>query len=192
MEEIHKILKYQFASIDIEGFIGGFEADRREACLSQFEFDLDVASSVEPEYEAEQYCLSLVSAELSIEGGFRTKEFFAHCFNNLVNGDALQIDSNTTVDKLQKKFEIFHRIYSRYNEDVRKISDGYQDAEMYALMAIVLLLRYRHSNNFNDLNTAIKINDILLFADWDLSSNGKSLIRSSVRLEHTILKELDF
>jgi hypothetical protein len=60
------------------------------------------------------------------------------------------------------KFEVFGRIFAAYDKHFKKASDQYDDLILYVFLALVLMGMYRQKRNLNFLNTALKINDLIV------------------------------
>lgn len=97
---------------------------------------------------------------------FATLEFLALSYYQLYHARR-PLDSEVALSVLRRlmgKFEVFGRIFSAYDAQFRRASERYDDLTLYALMALVLLGVYRQTRNLTFLNTALKLNDVIVTA----------------------------
>ena len=65
------------------------------------------------------------------------------------------------LDNLIKKFEVFRRIQSAYDENFRKVGNDFDNMALYAYFSLALVLSFSNANSLKALNTALKVNDML-------------------------------
>ena len=191
MNDIHQILKYDFAPIDIVNFLNDFKKTRQKLCLSKLNIDLIGDHRIDLKNKIslliKEICENETIERIDIKKGFEVVSFLKHCLLVQTQKKMLGDEQEKIVNRLQKKFEVFHRLYNFYDHDLRKTSDHYQDIEVYALMSVVLNFRYIYYGNYNDINTALKINDLILFSDWKINDRTKSVVALSLLLEQKSL-----
>ena len=95
-----------------------------------------------------------------------------------------------------KKFEVFKRIFSVYNNKsmkLKKASDDYKNIFVYGLISCSFLFYYKKTNNLKFLNCALKIND-LLCSIIDKIKEGDSFVQMlicyNLILESEIINEM--
>ena len=65
---------------------------------------------------------------------------------------------------LQHRFEVFGRIYSSYGMDFRKRGEGFDNLQVYSLLALSLIhkgVAFNAGQRMAALNTALKVRDLL-------------------------------
>ena len=93
-----------------------------------------------------------------------------------------------TINQLQKKIEIFKRLRNAYDDNFRQNGNVLTNPYSYALLSTILLLRFNKHENFNDLNTALKLNDALCnYAEVNFTED---LYWNLITFELSILREL--
>ncbi len=92
-----------------------------------------------------------------------TLEFLALSYYQLYHAQEalLSVVPLSLVRRLMGKFEVFGRIFTAYDKELRKIGDRYDDLALYAFLGLVLIGAYKQTGNLNVLNTALKVNDLL-------------------------------
>jgi len=196
MESIHKLLRHSFTPLNLGHYIGEFSVSReRDIEASGLVLNVEVIPSTANTScnFGEWVCNQLVlerPCELSV-GETSTEVLLKACVSHFATSMYLPEELQRVIDGLQKKFEVFHRIFTEYDSNLRKRSDKYRDPACYALLSIILQLRYYESGNFNDINTAVKINDLLLKSPW--SALGKKCREAEIALslEKNLLKEMN-
>ncbi len=68
------------------------------------------------------------------------------------------------LDFLIKRFEVAKRLYIGYGADLKPRIRSYDQLESYALLAALLMYRYRQTPNLKYLNTVLKLVDLLASA----------------------------
>lgn len=101
-------------------------------------------------------------------------------------------DSNAIfVERLLQKFEVTKRIYSDYDSNFKPLSKNYRQIINYILFSIILLLKQRNSDTYRYLNSALKLNDLIIsISDNNLQPEVKEFINISLRLELSSVKLL--
>lgn len=123
---------------------------------------------------------------IRVEGVFETEDFLKHCASKLVERESLETKELWILHKIQKKFEVFGRVFKSYNSSLRRVSDLIISNNTYLILAFLLLKLFENQGNFNHINTAIKILDKLA-AEISLEIMDKSLAIRVFRLEATLL-----
>lgn len=194
MEKKNRILNYSFAQIDILKYKEKFFAEREERirCLFPLNKEEIYGRNSDPDLffaglKAEYCSDTLLEPEFGNE--FQTFSFLKWVLQNcLVDGLITERDT-VILNKLQKKFEVFNRMYASYNFEIRKTSENYTDTENYALLSLILNMRFMNGNNFNDFNTVLKLNDLLLMSGWQIKSEYPNLIISCFQLENIVMRK---
>jgi hypothetical protein len=191
MEGIHQTVAHSYPALDDPGYLDAFLREREEQ-QAQLPVPM-VGNSHQPLPQA-------VAGQLWSEFDSRwgqppdfTAVFDAvHFLGWLVWSwkDSQKFDPLQTrlLNLLQKRFEVHHRLFDRYDGEIRKQSDNFQDARVYILLAAVLLLRFCRERNYNDLNTVLKLHDVLLKAGWNLEALHRRWLAFSLRLEADVLR----
>jgi hypothetical protein len=74
------------------------------------------------------------------------------------------------IKKLQKKIAVFGRIVDKYSLEFKKQSEIDNNCDIYSLAAIVFFIQYRDKEDYNSLNSAIKLCDIACTLDVKFSN----------------------
>ena len=82
---------------------------------------------------------------------------------------------------LIKRFEVFKKIHSRFNQNFKKVDDEYHDLFIYAATGFLLLIYFEKYGNLKFLNCALKINDLLCSID-NRSIDKQTLLLSTASL----------
>ena len=196
MEAIHKLLRYSFSELNLAHYISNFSVSReRDIKESKLVFHVDGPPSTKNiacnlgEWVCDQLHLKRPCDLLA--GETRTKWLLKVSIAHIAISNDLPEELQRVIDGLQKKFEVFHRIFTEYDSNLHKRSDEYRDPACYALLSIILQLRFHGSGNFNDINTAVKINDLLLKSPW--SALGKKCREAEIAmsLEKSFLEKMN-
>jgi hypothetical protein len=120
---------------------------------------------------------------------YRTKDMISLIISQLLEKQAG--DPGKRMDMLIKKYEIFRRIQSVYDQNFTKLGDNANDMDLYALFSVALLLAYKKKGSLKSLNTALKVNDMLATRHF-LSESLQTLIlsRAAFAWECSLIKEL--
>lgn len=186
MEKIHQLLNYSFAPIKIDTYISDFKAERNKRGYELFQEHIyrdnetlaaEYLSALKVKLQKTDY------PNLNTDAGFQTIEFIEKCLKKMLFDKELTETENFIVDKLQKKFEVYHKVFDAYKHNVRKNSDEFQNLSIYGMLSIVLNLRFRVNNNFGDFNTSVKLNDLLLYSDWNSNNDDQIIAKLSLVLE---------
>jgi hypothetical protein len=91
---------------------------------------------------------------------FRTKDMISLIICQLL--ERLPGEPKDRLDMLIKKYEVFRRIQSAYDENFTKVREDANNMALYAFFSLGLLLCYKKKGSLKSLNTALKVNDMLL------------------------------
>ena len=193
MEDIHRLINYSYSPMDLAGYLGSFRAGRKAELVSRCGFpDLPVFP------DSLRECAALICQRLfpqrlldPMSPGFTTSILLIDSLHDIAEQGDVRDELKGVIDVLQRKFELFHRLFDRYDERMRKIGSAYQEAGSYALLSLVLNLRFRACRNYNYLNTSIKLNDLLLKSAWLLRDEEKPVLAFSVGLEQNFVDRFD-
>jgi hypothetical protein len=189
---IHSLLNYSFSSLDIDNYFGHYKAERPSCFEKRFGVQLcshgqgaggiaSIAQNVCTLYDARE--------ERPQSDVLITAERLGKILVCMSSGANPTQDDIVFVERVQKKFEIFHRVFTAYNSAFRKSGDVWDDLHIYGLLSIVLHLMFRLDGNFNHLNTSIKLNDLILKSDWPVPAQYAALIAFAVTLEWTFMED---
>ena len=88
------------------------------------------------------------------------------------------------IERLLQRFEVSKRIYSDYDENFKPKSKLYEQLINYILFALILLSEQQNSDNYRYLNTALKLNDLVISThEKTLEKELKALINISILFE---------
>lgn len=197
MEDINNILNYSFVDLDITGFVDEFSAARRrhiDGLCAPFDAanleTLITASFEDIVHEVLAAALNKSSIECYINNGFITVDFLNSALAGFSESGFFSSDCNKIIDILQKRFEVNHRVFDRYNKNLNADGSDFLNAKVYALLAIILCVRFFKENNVNDINTVLKLNDLLLKYKWELNEKLRRLVYYSLLIEKAALRRL--
>lgn len=96
------------------------------------------------------------------------------------------------LSKFIKKFEVFKKIYTRYNlKDMKKDSEDFSNISNYVLLSLNLILYYKKENNLKFLNACLKLNDLSISSfDSLIEEDEKKAMLLSINEEVEIIKHL--
>ena len=86
------------------------------------------------------------------------------------------------LDALIRKFEVFRKIQSTYDNHFKKIGEDAENMGLYAYFSLSLLLSYSKRNSLKSLNTALKVNDMLTSREL-FSEQPETLVLCCAALE---------
>jgi hypothetical protein len=198
MDRIHHLLNCAYADFTSPDYVESFMA-QRSAELSQV-----MGGGAGPEEGVDPPGLDAVLAALMAlsEGfepvagpwdqGFETRRLLGFALKRLAGRARLEPPFPVIIQTLQKRFEVNHRLFTRYDGSLHRCGEDDADLRVYALAALVLMLLFLERRNFNHLNTAIKLNDLLLKSGWLLTPQERPFVRAAVELElRIVLREYE-
>lgn len=98
---------------------------------------------------------------------------------------------NTELDRFIKKFEVKKRIYTKYDKDLKEITEDYFDLKNYILLSINCLIVYEKTANLKYLNTSLKLNDVVISNFENISDEQfKQLFSKILQKEMNCISEL--
>lgn len=128
----------------------------------------------------------------SKNNGFLSKNLL-YAFMTELKASSLKVEDSELQNYLglfQKRFEVFGRIFDRYQAGLRKCDDAFGDLDQYALLAISLSLSHNLRKNESFLSTSLKLNDVLVQLFAEISSiNTMVLIIISCALECHLVRK---
>lgn len=157
MKDYKKPLDFSYPRIDLDSYVRNFIANR-ENNLAKNNF----------EYKEDDNKISIIEHLNSypIQNRNRSKNEI-YVKDDLIKWlisfyeNSLALNDLTTIHKLQKKFELFQRIFTIYDFKYNRVNDLYKDLGVYALLSIALTELFLHTRNSNYFNSAIKLNDYI-------------------------------
>ena len=97
-------------------------------------------------------------------------------------------ESYFILSKFVKKYEVFKKIFDKYDDNYMKIGNDYKNLEVYVIFTACLLRYYIKHNNLKFLNAIIKLNDLLCSVRDDVK--GKALFNDNLLVEMEMVKEI--
>lgn len=193
MTRIHRLLNYSFAGLDITDYIDNFILERKEglkALLSQNDVSAVLFELDSPEEIAGTICDQYFKDSIkspAINSGFVTYPLLGWVLQEFSGGRDIGEQHQEVLNRLRQRFEVAHRLFEEYDANTMKKGDSFRTLPNYALLSMVLNLRYLRSGNLNDLNTAVKLNDLLLKSGWPFDLAYSGLIAGAILLEDKII-----
>jgi len=89
---------------------------------------------------------------------FETSLILLDALTNLISDEN---DNFIIIDKFIKKFETKKLIFSKYDNNLRQISNEYSEIQNYLLLALICVFKFKNSKNLKYLNTLLKLNDTI-------------------------------
>jgi len=86
------------------------------------------------------------------------------------------------LDALIRKFEVFRKIQSTYDNNLKKIGEDADNMALYAYFSLALLLSFSKGKCLKSLNTALKVNDMLTSRELS-SEQPETLVLCAATLE---------
>jgi len=194
MEYIHRLLNCAYAEYDVSDYVSSFMA-QRGTDLAEIISDTNIfgcnADGVDTDSIFSLICThneAFSSPPGQLYEGFATIHVMGHVLFRLTADNALESPFDEIVAILQKRFEVNHRLFTNYDGTIRKSGDDYTDLRVYALCAIVFMKLFTLSHNFSYLNTAIKLNDLVLKSGWPIECRDLPFVGAAVILEQKIIR----
>lgn len=199
MEHLHQILNYSYCPLDIEHYVDDFLLQREEKIkeikeLSSNGGEPDLLKAPTAPVDTARELVNGAWMDPHPEPGgdkdLDTYGFLCGVLRGISQGKPVGEAETGVLNKLQKKFEVYYRLFDRYDRRLRRKGTSFKKMHIYAMFSIVLTLRYLLSGNLNDLNSAVKLNDVLLFSGWPVQELYSALIAWSLYLELTAVRIL--
>lgn len=195
MDRIHRLLNCAYAEFNDPDYIRTF-ITQRDTDLAAVMSDTVEIGFIADELDTtiDSLCTrnEIFSSPEHLLQGFTTCHFLGHVLYRLAHESMLESPFCEILTTLQKRFEVNHRLFTRYDGSIRKSGDDYTDMRVYALCAIVFIKVFLLNHNFNYLNTAIKLNDLLLKSGWPIDRKDMPFVHAAVVLEQkTIMSEYE-
>ena len=188
-----KILTYSYISLDIEKYIQRFEMTRLAYIKSVKEsFPLSTNSSISSYRDVVCKINKIISNSFTtypLTGYEETFSLLLPLFQNLKEYKFLDKSDMQTLFAFQKKIDIFHRIFEYYDDKMRKHGASYKNIRNYSLFSIILMMYHYYYTDYSVLNTAFKINDLIIKSDWVSSDVENKLVIYTILLEQIIIKK---
>jgi hypothetical protein len=191
METIHQAASHSYPTLDDPGYLDAFLCEREEqrarlplslARKSDQSLPLALIGELSNEFDIQW----IQPPDLTVV--FDAVHLLAWLVWTWKNCQKFNPLETRVLNLLQKRFEVHHRLFDRYDGEIRRQGDNFEDARVYILLAVALLLRFWVERNYNDLNTALKLHDVLLKAKWNLDSLCQRWLSHSLRLEGSVLR----
>lgn len=174
-EEMKKRLDYSFHSAEPDQFICEFR-ERRERFVKalpaeqrslKFGYGMHDCRAI-AQYVLENSFFHQLSI-CDIQAGFTTISFLKFMLQCIASGEHLNDEHLVTFHVLQKRFEVNRRIFDRYSPSINKTGERFTDLTIYGVFSLVLMLMFLSTRRFTYLNTALKINDLIVISGWEIS-----------------------
>lgn len=136
---------------------------------------------------ADRYAMSAVGKK-----EFVTEGILKLILLSMIDSSAAKIDKkDEIVDQLGRKYEIFQRIASNYDNSHRKTSDNFDNMSNYVLLGIISADIFMKGRSFKYLNLALKVNDLIAQMDCvKIGLNSAVLSLASLEKETAIVKSM--
>ncbi|MCB0340328.1 MAG: hypothetical protein KDD53_12025 [Bdellovibrionales bacterium] len=200
IERFHEVLDYRFAPIDQEHHLTRFKSERSD-CLRRIagEEKIPMAKIASPQAQArsaseffrsqldgDREDTSIVEIEDSL---YNTRQCLLKMLNMVATNGAFSDHDELQLDVFQRKFEVFHRVYTLYDCNYKKRGTNWQDSAVYSLLGLCLIIRFQIERNSNDLSSAIKLVDVLLKSGIDVSEPLNPILALLIQIESAVLTE---
>jgi hypothetical protein len=195
-EEIRRLLDYSYYSGEPGQFRHEFGErrkafidalpDRHNSFTSQLFTNQTNYSTLAQMLLASCFASPLTASDCDAD--FATRSFLGLIVQRIAAGEELSDKQLTAFHLLQKRFEVNKRIYDYYSPSVTRKGECFRDLALYALFSLVLMILFIKCRYFSYLNTALKINDLIVMSGWE-NSESRPVYHCLV-LEKTILGEL--
>ena len=187
MKTVHQILNHSYADYSSSLYLNR-HLESRKSFLRNFQKErLDLKEKLLGNISTDAQVICKVCSEnlLLRQGhdGFDTFGFLLNTLTHYCTKGAFSQENLNTLNVLQKKFAVFHRIFSRYDNDMHKMDSSFQATEVYALFSILCTIKFHETFTYNDFNTTLCVNDLLTGTTWLIKPAYRDLIYSSVALE---------
>lgn len=193
-EEIRKGLDYSFHSCDPERYRQAHR-DRREGFIKTLSGERTVLTSQlsTRSYQATarfilDSCFPLSMAEIRVDAEFSTMSFLGSILGRIAKGEELRGEQWAAFHLLQKRFEVNRRIFDCYSPSINKVGDRFSDLTLYGMLSNVLIMLFLRTRRFTYLNSALKINDLIVTSGWQISDTVP--VHQCLALEKMIMEEL--
>jgi len=194
MERIHQTVRHSYAALDVPGYLEAFVRERVEQ-RAQLPVPWPEKMSQRPQDEVISQlwndCDASWSQAPDVTGVFDAVGLLGWMVGTWKDLQSFKSLQKRALNLLQKRFEVHHRLFDRYDGEFRRQGDNFTDARVYILLALVLLLRFCSERNYNDLNTVLKLHDVLLKAGWELDAVCRRWLALSLLLESDALRGED-
>jgi hypothetical protein len=186
-QDFDTILSYSFARLDLPEFMQNFRK-QREDFLSSLNQQAHYVSdhTTPPQIITKAIPFSVDQKELP-EAPFHTKEVLSFGLREIQSLGKVQENTVRFILVLQKKFEVFHRLCKTYGSSFKVADTQMDDPGTYALFSLLLSFIFHQTSNFNYLNSAIKANDLLVMAPWNLNKKEVALVSLALQIEGQLL-----
>ncbi len=170
MDSIHKVLNYQYACFNFKEYIDKYKRilvnhiQGIEIKPNYFKIkDLGNINNI-----IEFICIQheRPTPEQDVCSRYITDDCLWSIIHDYNESSRISSQNYYLIYKFQNKFENFHRLCSSYNTAFRVINTHYKSTVRYTLLNLLLIIDYSISNNFNSLNTSLKIVDLLINFNW--------------------------
>jgi len=180
---IQNVHKYSFSPFGFD-FLQLYHADRNKS-LKSIEFKMD-----------QQFPENFSQFDNLVIGCCQTP--FSTSTSEILRQLLIKIYQEVPIDEIKKradpwvkKYEVFKRLYTVYDDKFRKASKDCNEIIAYVLLGLICLKIFEISRNFKFLSTALKISDCVCSVMESISSDPtKVLAWCFLQFERTILSKL--
>ncbi|MBT7296294.1 hypothetical protein HN836_01435 [Candidatus Woesearchaeota archaeon] len=181
-----KLINYSYANIDIDNYLNDFKKNRSK------EFQLIFNRTFENINEYDKVVLKINSNIINEEkinfiNRFEvdTISFLYDKCNYLMYNNKLDVNSEKWMDSFQKKFEVYNKLFSKYNKKtMTKASNKTASIKVYILLSIILHIKHIKNVDWNAFNTGSKLIDFILYNKNLLKKSERSLMQNAINLEY--------
>ena len=192
-EELHPLLDYSYQATDGQATIDVFRQQRADVTFTPQILHIAIppaAHGQAPAWAKLPFTCCPDLDMVSIDTGFPfyTVAFLSALLGTWSMNGKPDNQQWSVLLVLQKRFEVNRRIFSRYDQHLRREGDDFTDLDSYALLALALQIGYLETGHLTLLNTAIKLVDLLTLSGWP--ATRPALTQLPLFLEKAILNEL--
>lgn len=118
-------------------------------------------------------------------------ELFKGIAVDILNGQNAYTDSYSILSVFIKKYEVFKKLYRKYNKSFKKQDNNSRDLEVYVLFSFCLMQYHIKYKNLKMLNCLLKVNDALCSVIEEFNQvENKVLLSLTLKSELSIIEEL--
>jgi len=180
-----KQFNYSYANIDIDNYLNDFKKNRNEEFLTIFNTILN---------HNKEYDQIILKINSNIKNGEKisfenkneidTISFLYGKYNYLICNNRLDTTSKEWIYTFQKKFELYNKLFSRYNKKTKlKSSKTEASIKVYIVLAIILFINHINNIDWNAFNSGTKLIDYIIYNKQLLNDSEKYLIQNIISLE---------
>lgn len=106
------------------------------------------------------------------------------------DGDLEQFSDPEIFKRIQKKFEVSKKVYKKYDEHGNPLTEDYFSLKNYVQLSAKCCLAYQESMNLIFLNTALKLNDLLISMYEQIPDKSRQLFEAVLKMELEFIQNI--